>query len=136
MFGIGQNDRVKIILFSLNDDSYKYCDAFTHGFHIALHSPEELPRFPSDFIQIPMSYIIHMAIKPNRIATSNRLKSYSPQQRGCFFKTERHLRYFELYSQRKCELECLANYTKIECGCVEFWMPSKTFGFFFDCLLS
>lgn len=48
---------------------------------------------------------------------------YTPQVRGCYFRSERQLRFFKLYSQKKCEMECLSNFTHDECGCVQFYMP-------------
>ena len=32
---------------------------------------------------------------------------------------------FQNYSQSNCEMECYTNFTKKECGCVKFSMPSK-----------
>lgn len=44
-------------------------------------------------------------------------------RRQCFFNSERKLRYLRTYTQRNCELECLANFTLAVCGCVRFSMP-------------
>lgn len=57
------------------------------------------------------------------ITTSDGLKHYLPNRRQCFFNKERFLRYFKVYTQQNCELECLANYTMQQCGCVKFSMP-------------
>lgn len=95
---------------------------------MALHSAYEIPQLSDDFIYVPLQQQIFISVKPKMITTSNRLRGYEPHDRGCFFKTERRLRFFKSYSQSKCELECLSNFTKNECGCVRFWMPSKSFG--------
>lgn len=47
----------------------------------------------------------------------------SHSSRQCFFNDERYLRYFKVYTQQNCELECLANFTLATCGCVKFSMP-------------
>lgn len=60
------------------------------------------------------------------MVTSSGLRDYyTPQVRGCYFRSERQLRFFKLYSQKKCEMECLSNFTRDECGCVQFYMPRK-----------
>lgn len=46
--------------------------------------------------------------------------------RQCYFNGERYLRFFQVYTQQNCELECLANYTMAKCGCVKFSMPRDT----------
>lgn len=60
-----------------------------------------------------------------KTVTSEGLHNYAPQVRGCYLRSERQLRFFNSYSQNKCELECVANYIKVKCGCVQFDMPSK-----------
>lgn len=47
------------------------------------------------------------------------------QRRQCFFEKERILKFFNVYTQPNCELECLANYTVDLCGCAKFSMPSN-----------
>lgn len=124
VFGVGIENTMHIHMESLTDDFYKICSVSAQGFRIALHLPDQLPRLPSDFIQIPIEHEIYISIKPNMITTSNGLRKYSPEKRRCFFRAERHLLFFKSYSQQNCELECVTNYTKNECGCVQFWMPS------------
>uniref|UniRef100_A0A182SYF3 Pickpocket n=1 Tax=Anopheles maculatus TaxID=74869 RepID=A0A182SYF3_9DIPT len=57
------------------------------------------------------------------ITTSDGLRYYTPERRQCFFNHERHLKYFKVYTQQNCELECTTNYTLHRCGCVKFSMP-------------
>lgn len=125
MFGYDFSDTLFVSVKSSIDESNKHCGKFAQGFLFALHPPDELARVPRDFIQIPMGQAIYISIKPNMITTSNGLRKYSPQERGCLFKAERQLRFFNSYSQRNCELECLTNYTETVCDCVQFWMPSQ-----------
>lgn len=54
------------------------------------------------------------------------------RRRQCFFNNERYLRFFKLYTQANCELECLTNHTLKECSCVKFSMPSKCFSLSID----
>lgn len=46
--------------------------------------------------------------------------------RQCYFEHERYLRYFKVYTQANCELECLTNYTMFKCNCVTFTMPRNS----------
>lgn len=77
--------------------------------------------------RVPVSEDTLITIKPKMTITSEGLRSYNPNQRQCVFLSERSLHFYKVYSQRNCEDECLANFTKIECGCVKFSMPSKLF---------
>lgn len=125
VFGSGSRDVFGVVLGTSVDDSDQVCSELTPGFRLSLHSPDELPRQPDDFIFISIEQEIYMSIKPNVIMTSNELRKYSSRERGCFFKSERQLMFFKLYSQQNCESECAANYTESHCGCVKFSMPSK-----------
>lgn len=125
VFSSGLRDMFLTILGIDIDDTNEYCTGLSQGFRLSLHMPDQLPRLPDDFIHVPVEQEMYITIKPNVIATSNKLRKYSPKSRGCFFKSERQLRFFNLYSQQHCESECLTNFTKNECGCVKFSMPSK-----------
>ncbi len=46
-------------------------------------------------------------------------------RRQCYFETERHLTFFKAYTQRNCELECVAKNIIQKCKCSPFFMPSK-----------
>ncbi|XP_031639854.1 uncharacterized protein LOC116351846 [Contarinia nasturtii] len=63
-------------------------------------------------------------LKATMITKSEGLRYYSPEQRQCFFNSDRQLRFYKIYTQNNCESECLANFTRTMCGCVKFSMPS------------
>lgn len=111
-------------LFFLNHTTDFLCSGPIHGFKIILHGPDEIPQISKNFFHIPSKSNILISIRPNLIITDEQLMKYSPEQRQCFFNSERILRFFRFYNQQNCELECLANFTKSECGCVPFYMPS------------
>lgn len=52
-------------------------------------------------------------------------KSHTPEERRCYFETERQLKFFKRYSKTNCEVECLTNKTIDTCGCSLYWMPGK-----------
>lgn len=87
--------------------------------------PDELPDILMSENFIPADQMTVISVIPKVITiTSNDLKRYAPQVRRCYLRSERPLRFFRSYSQRKCELECLANFIKKTCGCVHYGMPS------------
>lgn len=51
--------------------------------------------------------------------------SFEPLSRQCYFNYERRLKYFKVYTQQNCELECITNFTLQTCGCVKFSMPRE-----------
>lgn len=124
VYGCGLRDAISVVLGIALDESHQLCSDLAPGFHISLHSPDKLPNLPDEFIHIPVEQDIYISVKPIMITTSKGLRRYAPEKRGCFFQTERKLRFFRTYNQQNCERECLANFTKAHCGCVRFSMPS------------
>lgn len=94
-------------------------------FSIVLHMPDELADTTGNNILIPWKHYGRISIKPQVMGISEGLNNYKPHERGCYFHLERQLRFFKSYSEAKCEMECLANFTKSECGCVPYYMPSN-----------
>ena len=111
-----------VIAWIFNNDVGLVCEA--EGFQIGLTVPGDSVRF-LDTVYMEMMQFIDVNIKPRMIITSNNLRDYSPNQRQCFFDSERRLRFFKIYTQHNCERECLANFTKSQCGCVKYSMPSE-----------
>lgn len=124
VFSSGLRDMFMTILGIELDPASEYCSELSQGFRLSIHMPDQLPQLPDDFIYVGIEQEVYITVKPYVIATSNGLRKYSAKSRGCFFKSERQLRFFRLYSQQHCELECLTNFTKNACGCVKFSMPS------------
>lgn len=101
------------------------CRGPVQGFKITLHTPGEVPQVSKHYFRVPYLQEVLVAVRPNMITTSDGLRHYEPNRRQCFFDSERNLKFFKVYTQRNCELECLSNFTKTECGCVKFSMPRK-----------
>lgn len=132
VFGCGLRDSLVAVLGITLDDSHHICSVLAPGFRLSMHSPDKLPNLPDEFNYIPVEQDIFISVKPIMIATSKGLRRYAPDRRGCFFKAERKLRFFRTYNQQNCERECLANFTKAQCGCVRFSMPSKNAKFYIE----
>lgn len=124
VFSAQKNSAITVILQIFDDDMDYVCKSLVPGFKIFFHTPGELTKTNGLSLRVAPSEIDVISIRPTLIITSNGLRTYDPNRRQCFFNAEHQLRFFRLYSQHNCELECLANYTLLECGCVRFSMPS------------
>lgn len=127
VFGAGARAGLFALLRLYEQDLEYLCRGPVQGFKILLHTPGEVPQVSKHYFRVPLLQEVLVSVKPNMITTSEGLRHYEPNRRQCFFDSERQLRFFKVYTQRNCELECLSNFTKIECGCVKFSMPSKSY---------
>ncbi|XP_060654838.1 pickpocket protein 28 [Drosophila nasuta] len=123
VLGPGAKAGLYLFLGGMELDFDDMCRGPVQGFKILLHTPGEVPQVAKQYFRIPFDQEVLISIRPKIITTSDGLKYYEPQRRQCYFQDERHLRYFNIYSQSNCELECLANYTLKVCECVKFSMP-------------
>ncbi|KAG5668127.1 hypothetical protein PVAND_016079 [Polypedilum vanderplanki] len=73
---------------------------------IVVHSTDYLATFLDlrEFIDIEKSMNIEIVSEFTK--TEESLKSQSPKERECYFENERKLKYFKIYSQKHCEMEC------------------------------
>lgn len=109
------------------------CRSQIQGFKLILTAPGESSQLMVHSFRIPLMEQADIMIRPTLIYISEGLRSFKPDKRKCFFISERKLNFFKIYAQYTCELECLTNFTKIECGCLKFNMPSKKkFRFYFN----
>lgn len=124
IFNSRPNGALKLFLQVINDDMPFKCPVFNSGFQVFLTLPYEIPGMPSLAFNVPTNELVEISIRAKLITTSDGLRIYRPNQRKCFFESERKLMFFKTYTQANCEVECLANFTKRDCGCVRFFMPS------------
>ncbi|XP_038106192.1 pickpocket protein 28 [Culex quinquefasciatus] len=121
--GTGLNNGLSVDL-QLEVSNFDYlCKGPIQGFKVQVNTPTEYPVMSKRFIRVPLDEEVVALIKPQFVGTSWKLHDYEPARRNCYFEHERPLRYFRIYSQDNCELECLSNYTLSLCGCVKFSMP-------------
>lgn len=125
VFGPGARVGMFVVLFLFRQHLEYICRGPVQGFKVLLHTPGEVPQVSKHYFRIPLEQEVLVAVKPNMITTSEGLRHYAPNRRQCFFNSERDLKFFRVYTQRNCELECLTNYTMQTCGCVKFGMPRE-----------
>ncbi len=123
--GAGAKVGLTVDLGLLEADLDYVCRGTVQGFRILLHTPGEIPRVSKHFFRVPLNQEVLVAVKPQMITTSKNLDQYHYDRRNCYFGHEKELKYFKFYTQSNCELECLTNFTRQECGCVKFSMPSN-----------
>lgn len=124
VFSAQKNSALSFNLQSYDEDVEFVCRTLVPGYKLFLHTPGDVLKATDMSIRIPFSEEIEISIKPKLTTTSAGLRKYRPNQRHCFFNSERQLHFFKFYSQSNCKAECLANYTLEKCGCVKFNMPS------------
>ncbi|CAH0564375.1 unnamed protein product [Brassicogethes aeneus] len=119
----GTKNSLQVTLISRKTNIDYTCKSSLQGFRVMLHTPTRVPLFSQQYFRVPLNQEVVAAIQPNMITTSDSVKMYNPQRRKCYFPSERKLKFFLKYTSLNCKLECLANYTLNECGCVGFYMP-------------
>ncbi|KAL9702251.1 hypothetical protein quinque_005769 [Culex quinquefasciatus] len=120
--GSGFQAGMYVQLMSTKSDLEYHCRE-SQGFKVLLHAPGDYPQVSTKFIRVTLGRDIAVAVKPQIISTEEALHGYEPDRRQCLFNRERQLKFFRVYSQSNCELECLTNFTLLSCGCVPYWMP-------------
>lgn len=91
-----------------------------------IHHPHDFPWQESEKIDLYDGYKIKISVTPEISLTDASLRTSStPEQRQCYFDDEVLLRYFKIYSESNCRLECFSNITQDSFGCAVFWMPRK-----------
>ncbi|KAF5270642.1 hypothetical protein FQA39_LY01380 [Lamprigera yunnana] len=121
----GQGAGLSVLLRAYEEDLDYVCRGPVQGFKVLLHHPADVPRVSQQYFRAPLNQEIVVAIKPDMMTTSDGLKDYHPHRRQCYFPSERQLKFYKVYTQQNCEIECLTNFTLHRCGCVSHYMPHK-----------
>lgn len=123
VFQSGRKGALELTLIGFKEDSNLLCHKNFQGFYLYSYLASEAFTL-KNILEIEFSEDITIAIKPKVTTTSKGLRNYDPKQRGCFFNSERKLRYFKTYTKYNCGIECLTNLTIEICGCTALYMPS------------
>lgn len=125
VYGTSVQSGISVILEVLKQDFDSLCSGGINGFKVTFHPPQEGPGILEKFFHISPGKSAIFTIDPNVIETSPAVLKYSPDVRQCYYKDERTLQFYKHYTQRNCEVECLANYTLTVCGCLVFSMTAS-----------
>lgn len=125
VFNAKQGAALAVTLNLFTEDIEYLCAGIINGFKVILTTPGETRKASARYFDAITSEKAEILIKPKLTTTSEKLRGYKPNQRQCFFNAERQLRFYKIYTKNNCEAECVSNFTKMECGCVKFSMPSK-----------
>lgn len=92
-----------------------------------LHAPMRFPLVGDQYFRVPLDEAVLGALQPVKMTTSENVAKYELGKRQCYItkKDPNPLKYFKVYSQLNCNLDCLTTFTLKTCGCVNFYMPSK-----------
>lgn len=93
-----------------------------------VHSPFELPMIFKDYEFCEFTYGMSMEvlIEPEVITSDEYLMSrYTKEERYCIFDEDVNLKYFKVYTQKNCEIECLTDVVIKNCNCVPFYLISE-----------
>lgn len=123
VYGTGLQASLVVYLRVFKNDIDHLCGGGIHGFNIMLHPPNEGPQVLKKYFYLSPGKTVALSIEPKKTTTSDDARAHRPQQRRCFFNSERKLRFYKQYTLRNCELECLSNYTLEMCECVKYSMP-------------
>lgn len=119
----GPSLHVSLWLFK-RDFEYFCAKSGIQGYKIYITSPGEELIESQDHFRLAVLEKSRIVIRPTLTTTAKILRNYEPSKRQCFLNSERPLRFYQIYTQTNCIIECLSNFTKIECECVPFFMPS------------
>ncbi|XP_055692300.1 pickpocket protein 28-like [Lutzomyia longipalpis] len=119
----GTGNSLEIAL-TTNPTDYDFlCEGPFQGYNVLINTPVEVPSINGGYIRVPSNQETLIMLKPHLIQTSDKLRSYEPSGRQCYYEAERYLRFFRVYTQLNCEMECVTNYTLTKCGCIAFHLP-------------
>lgn len=83
-----------------------------------VHHPAELPVFGQhEIIYGLVNERTFLHISPKLVKTDERLRSWTPYERGCYYSYERRLKFYKVYTNANCLNECEANLTLANCLC-------------------
>lgn len=94
-------------------------------FQVYFHSPSDVPDYSHSSLKLSKSSHSFVQIVTHLSLTDDGLKSWTPEERGCYYLNEKWLRHNSVYSYINCYVECQVNYTETLCGCAPMYRISK-----------
>lgn len=111
------------VTLNMQKNQYYCSSSSSFGFKFAIHPPNEAPNVRETGIFIEAGKETKLRLKHDKIESEQHLRSIRKELRHCLFWNEHKLKFFGHYSQRNCEMECIAEVMLKHCGCVSYYMP-------------
>lgn len=99
------------------------------GIHMIVHSPDEYPLNSGQHLRIMYEEQNTFTFYPEMFLIDDELKSWPLEKRNCYLDGEKKLFFFQIYTKKNCENECLSSLMSRKCGCVQFYLIRKNFVF-------
>lgn len=119
------NKKLIVYLSSNPEDLDPSCLGSGERFRVYLHGSNEVPWSSHQTYDIAIKTHTTLLVKPRIVMATDQMKTYRPERRKCYFEGEKRLKYFEHYTKRNCEFECLINITQALCSCSRFDFPRE-----------
>lgn len=88
---------------------------------VYFHNPSDVPDYSHTSIQFSKSTHGYVQVTTHLSLTDDRIKSWTPEKRGCYYWNEKWLKYNKIYSYINCYVECQVNHTEKLCGCTPMY---------------
>lgn len=102
---------------------------------LLLHNPADLPIGIQPTAYVTRNNMLSISLTITLVRSSPKIKKWPSTIRNCYFQHERQLKFFKIYTNQNCEIECKANNTLNKCGCNAFYQPSENLVFDYYTLL-
>ncbi|RZF31943.1 hypothetical protein LSTR_LSTR011540, partial [Laodelphax striatellus] len=115
--GMSYDNAATFVLDFLSDDVTEKCIQGGHGFWTAIHNPAEPPTPYQTVSYAETDSTTIFKISPQLTSTSENLRLWTPEARGCYYSHERKLKFYSTYTIHNCDIECEAEMIYNECNC-------------------
>ncbi|CAO1385548.1 unnamed protein product [Diamesa serratosioi] len=122
--GAGSHMGLSLIL-DANVSDYYCSSTSSSGFKVLLHSPVETPKMANYGFSVSTGLETKVVITPKISEASELIRKVPQKQRQCIFENEANLSYYNIYSRKNCEMECVSLLIEADCDCVLYYMPRQ-----------
>lgn len=113
------------LILDANVSDYYCSSTSSSGFKVLLHSPIETPKMKNYGFSISTGLETNVVITPKISDASDLIRKVPQKQRQCIFENEANLSYYNIYSRKNCEMECVSLLIEADCDCVLYYMPRQ-----------
>lgn len=120
-FGVGSG--LSVVLAPAFED--KTVDGvYTKGIRVLINEPAAYPGDRSIEKIYPLGFESMARVSGEQTNCSDAVRLLPIEDRKCFFATEHYLKYFGIYHENNCDIECRIDETLNFCQCVPYFFPN------------